>query len=114
MLFFTSDALVELLLRVPVLLSASLKLTNTLIALAADDARDVLQVVQEDFALFLFLGILVSGVDLAHVVQLLVEVLLRVDQRVEQVAVLAVLFRLEVERVEQLHQTLRELRDFDV
>ena len=92
MLFFTSDALVELLLRVPVLLPASLKLTNTLIALVADDARDVLQVVQEDFALFLFLGILVKVVDLAHVVQLLVEVLLRVDQRVEQVAVLAILF----------------------
>lgn len=69
---------------------------------------------KEHFTLFLFLGILVRFVDLAHVVELLVEVLLRVDERVEQVAVLAVLLRLEVEGIKQFEQSLRELSDLDV
>ena len=55
---------------------------------------------KEDFSFLLFLGVLVGLIDLLHVGELLLEVLLGVDERVEQVAVLAILLRLEVEAVE--------------
>ena len=97
MLFFISDTLVKLLLSLTVFLSASLELVDTLISLLANDARDILQVVKKDLSFLLFLGVFVEIVDFSHVVQLLVEVLLRVNQGIEQVAILAILLRFEVE-----------------
>ena len=114
MLLLGAYALIELLLSLAVLLPAGIELGHALVPLVANDASDVLEVVQEHLPLFLLLGILVKLVDLAHVVQLLVEVLLRVNQRVEEVAVLAVLLGLEVERVEKFEEALRELSDLNV
>ena len=114
MLLFVSDAFVKLLLSLAVFLAACIKLTDTLVSLLPDDASDVLEVVEENFALLLLLGVLVELVDLPHVVQLLVEILLRVNESIEQVAILAILFGLEVERVEELEETLGELSDLDI
>ena len=107
-------ALIELLLSLAVLLPAAIELGHTLVPLVTNDTSDVLEVVQEHLPLFLLLGILVKLVDLAHVVQLLVKVLLGVNQCVEEVAVLAILFGLEVERVEEFEQALGELSDLNV
>ena len=57
---------------------------------------------------------MVGLVDLLHVRELLLEVLLRVDESVEEVAVLAVLLRLEIEAVEKFEEALSELGDLDV
>lgn len=113
-LLLVVEGLVELHLRLSVFLATGLEVGDAVVSLLSYDARDVLQVVEQDFALLLLLRGLKQLVDFLHVVELLREVLLRVHQSVEQVAVLAVLLRLEVEGVEEFEQTLRELRDFDV
>ena len=114
MLLLGADALIELLLSLAVFLPAGVELGHTLVPLVANNASDVFEIVQEHLPLFLLLGIFVKLVDLAHVVQLLVEVLFRVDQCVEEVTVLAILLGLEVERVKQFKQALCELSDLDV
>ena len=114
MLFLGADALVELLLRLAVLHAGFLQVAHTCVSFGANDTRDVLQVVEKHFPLFLLLGVLVQLVDLPHVVKLLVEVFLGVHQGVEQVAVLPVFLRLEVKVVEEFEQTLRELSNLNI
>ena len=113
-LLLCAYALIELLLSLAVLLPAAIELGHTLVPLVANNTSDVLEVVQEHLPLFLLLSILVKLVDLAHVVQLLVKVLLGVNQSVKEVAVLAILFGLEVERVKEFEETLCELSDLNV
>ena len=97
MLLFIADTLVELLLRCAVFLSTSFELVDRLVAFLVDNRCDILQVMQQYLTLLLFLCLLVQIVDFAHVIELLVEVFLRVDKGVEKVTVFAILFGLEVE-----------------
>lgn len=88
-----------------------MKSRYALVTLLTNDSSDVLQVVKEHFSLLLLFCILIEFIDFSHIVELLVEVLLGVYEGIEQVAVLAVLLRLEVERVKELKKTLSELSD---
>ena len=101
-LFFIADVLIVGDHCLSVFLHGSLQLSDTLITLITNDTGNILQVVEKYFPLLLFLRVLVELVDFAHVIQLLVEVLLRVDESVEEVAVFSVLLRLVVEGVIQL------------
>lgn len=114
MLLLVLQRLIKLLLRDAILVHSVLQRVYRLVTLLGHDARDVLQVVKKNIT-FLFLGGLgEKRLDLLHVVVLLLEVLFRVEKRVEKIAVLAVLLGLEVEGVEQLEHALGELRDLHV
>ena len=113
-LLLGADALIKLLLSLAVFLAAGIELSHALVPLVTDDTSNIFEVVQEHLPLFLLLGVLIELVDLAHVVQLLVKVLLRVDQCVEEVAVLAIFLGLEVKRIEKLEEALGELSDLNV
>ena len=113
-LLLSMDALIKLQLSLTIVLPALVEFLHTSLLLLGHDTGDVLQVVEENFSFLLLLGVLVGLVDLLHVGELLLEVLLGVDERIEQVAVLAILLRLEVEAVKKLKQALCELGDLHV
>ena len=90
-LLLSMDALIELQLSLTIVLPALVEFLHAGLLLLGHNASDVLQIVEEDFSFLLLLGVLVGLVDLLHVGELLLEVLLGVDERIEQVAVLAIL-----------------------
>jgi hypothetical protein len=60
------------------------------------------------------LGCIVGFLDLGEVVIFIAEKLIDLLHSVEEVEVLAVLIRLEIQRVKQLHKSLVKLREFDI
>ena len=96
MILFCNDALVVLPLDTTVLLLDLLQFALGCFNGAVDNRYDVLEVVQQNFLGLFVLGLLVSVVDLLHVVCLLSEEGSCVLHRVEQAEVLPVLFGLEV------------------
>lgn len=97
MILFLHDASVELLLQRTILTPQIIKLTSDLSNVSLRSLLNVLQIEQQDFLGFLVLSRLVSLRNLGQIVVLLVEQSLGILHSVEQVEVLAVFIRLEIE-----------------
>jgi len=108
------DALVKLNLQLAVLALAILKLTEGLLDVGLSHLLNVLQIEEQHFFGLLVLSCFIGLGDLSQVVILLVEQELGVLNSVEQIEVLSVFIRFEVQRVEKVHETLVELRKFNV
>jgi hypothetical protein len=96
-ILFLHDASVELLLQRTILTPQIIKLTSDLSNVSLRSLLNVLQIEQQDFLGFLVLSRLVSLRNLGQIVVLLVEQSLGILHSVEQVEVLAVFIRLEIE-----------------
>ncbi len=103
MFFLLVDAAVELRLQCSVLVLTGFQLLVALLHISTGDLLNVLQVMQKHFFSLLVLGTFVGRAYLLQVVGLLVEKCFGVLHCVEQVEVLPVLVRLEIQTVEQLY-----------
>ena len=113
-LFLVLEHLVKLLLSHAVFMPGRLDVGQATVTFLTNNSSDVLEVVKKYVTLLLLCGCTEKLRDFNHVLLLLLEVALGIKQGVVKVVILALLFRLEVERIKELKHALSELGDFNV
>jgi len=114
MLFFNQHHVIELHLNFAVFLLHTFQIGCAPVNISRQTGKNVANVVQEDFLGFFGGRCLVSTINLAKIVVLLVEESTGLVNRVEEITVFTVLVRLVVHIVQKFDKTAVELRDFHV